>query len=65
LKSFVPFIQKAINGELDGTGDYGFDPLSASSLINKGLDDLPSSFLNEGLTGHVNSSTCQFKHRRV
>merc|ERR1711998_389094 len=22
-----PFIQKAINGELDGTGDYGFDPL--------------------------------------
>ena len=24
----IPFIQKAIDGTLDGTGDYGFDPLS-------------------------------------
>jgi hypothetical protein len=27
----VPFIQKALNGELDGTGDYGFDPLGLKS----------------------------------
>ena len=27
----VPFIQKAIAGELDGTGDYGFDPLGLKS----------------------------------
>ena len=27
----VPFIQKAVDGTLDGTGDYGFDPLSLKS----------------------------------
>jgi hypothetical protein len=27
----VPFIQKALNGELDGTGDYAFDPLGLKS----------------------------------
>jgi len=27
----IPFIQKALNGELDGTGDYGFDPLGLKS----------------------------------
>jgi len=27
----IPFIQKAISGELDGTGDYGFDPLGLKS----------------------------------
>ena len=27
----VPFIQRAVDGTLDGTGDYGFDPLSLKS----------------------------------
>jgi hypothetical protein len=27
----IPFIQKAVDGTLDGTGDYGFDPLSLKS----------------------------------
>ena len=27
----VPFISKAVDGTLDGTGDYGFDPLNLKS----------------------------------